>query len=197
MKFTDISDNENSEILNDPLQGQLRGHRPENYSGSLFQVALIEPEIPQNTGNIGRTCVGTRAQLHLVGKLGFEITDRNLKRAGLDYWQHLWWQHHSTFAEWENQLKDPRRVFYFSTKGDRYYDEVEYQVGDCMVFGKETKGLPEDVLRRNPGQVLKIPLLGPIRSLNVATAATVVLYEAIRQLKSRNELDFELKKISI
>lgn len=175
----------------------LTGHRPANYAGSLFQVALVEPEIPQNTGNIGRSCVGTRSELHLVGKLGFNITDRNLKRAGLDYWQHLWWQHHKSLEEWQSQLKDPRRVFYFSTKGDRYYDEVEYQAGDCLVFGKETKGLPEDILRRNPGQVLKIPLLGPIRSLNVATAVTITLYEAIRQLKSRNQLESELKKISI
>lgn len=185
MKSSDISPDE-----------ILKGHIPENDKGHLFQVALVEPEIPQNTGNIGRTCVGTNAELHLVGQLGFKITDKNLKRAGLDYWQHLWWRHHETLEDWQAQLKDPQRVFYFSTKGKKYYDEMEYRAGDCFVFGRETKGLSEDLLRRNPDQVLKLPLLGPIRSLNVATAVTVVLYEAIRQLKHRGELESALSKIS-
>lgn len=160
-------------------------NRPHQEKSALFQVVLIEPEIPQNTGNIGRTCVGTRSELHLVGKLGFDITDRNLKRAGLDYWQHLTWIHHPTLEDWQAQVQNPRRVFYFSTKAKKTYYEVDYQVGDCLVFGKETKGLDEDILRQNPDQTLLIPLLGPIRSLNVATATTVVLYEAIRQLKTR------------
>lgn len=156
--------------------------------GSLFKVVLIEPEIPQNTGNIGRSCVGTRSELHIVGKTGFDITDRNLKRAGLDYWQHLPWKHHETFVDWQNQIKDPKRVFYFSTKAKQSYFDVQYEPGDHFVFGKETKGLDEDLLRRNENQVLKIPILGPIRSLNVATAVTIVLYEAIRQVASRDRL---------
>jgi tRNA (cytidine/uridine-2'-O-)-methyltransferase len=169
----------------DPL---LKGHSPVLEKPPVFHVALIEPEIPQNTGNIGRTCVGTRADLHLVGKLGFNITDKNLKRAGLDYWQYLQWTHHAEFSDWERQVKDPTRVFYFSTKAKKTYFDVEFQPGDWLVFGKETKGLDEDLLRRNPEQVLKIPILGPIRSLNVATAVTVVLYEGLRQLKNQGQI---------
>ncbi len=175
----------------------LTGHQPEKPFGidpkttpnnrvdALFRVALIEPDIPQNTGNIGRTCVGTKTELHLVGNLGFKITDRNLKRAGLDYWQYLVWQHHQSFDQWMAQIEKPERVFYFSTKGTKSYFEVDFQPGDYFVFGKETKGLDEDLLRRNSDRVLKIPLYGPIRSLNVATSVTVVLYEALRQLESR------------
>ena len=161
----------------------LAENRPHQEKPPLFHVVLVEPDIPQNTGNIGRTCVGTRSELHLVGKLGFEITDRNLKRAGLDYWQHLTWTHHKTMVDWQSQIVDPKRVFYFSTKATKSYFEVDYQIGDSLVFGKETKGLDEEILRQNADRVLQIPILGPIRSLNVATAATVVLYEAIRQLQ--------------
>jgi tRNA (cytidine/uridine-2'-O-)-methyltransferase len=164
-----------------------KNHPPKNKS-SLFNIVLIEPEIPQNTGNIGRTCVGTRSDLHLVGKMGFEITDKNLKRAGLDYWQHLHWTHYPEIQDWEKQVTDPKRVFYFSTKSQKSYFDVQFQEGDSFVFGKETKGLDEDLLRRNEGQILTIPMFGPIRSLNVATAVTVVLYEAIRQVSSRRPL---------
>ncbi|PIS10640.1 MAG: tRNA (uridine(34)/cytosine(34)/5-carboxymethylaminomethyluridine(34)-2'-O)-methyltransferase TrmL [Bdellovibrio sp. CG10_big_fil_rev_8_21_14_0_10_47_8] len=164
----------------------LHRNHPTLTEPSLFRVALIEPEIPQNTGNIGRTCVGTRSELHLVGNLGFEITDKNLKRAGLDYWQHLHWTHHLSMADWQKQIPDPSRVFYFSTKSSRSYFEADFQPGDWFVFGKETKGLDPDLLRQNEDRVLKIPILGPIRSLNVATAVTVVLYEAIRQIQSRD-----------
>jgi len=169
-----------SDTSTDPL---LTGNDPKLTEPPLFHVALIEPEIPQNTGNIGRTCVGTRSDLHLVGDLGFRITDKNLKRAGLDYWQHLSWQHHPTFSDWQKKIENPKRVFYFTTKATRSYFEANFEPGDWFVFGKETKGLDEDLLRRNPDQLLKIPILGPIRSLNVATAVTVVLYEAIRQIK--------------
>jgi tRNA (cytidine/uridine-2'-O-)-methyltransferase len=175
-----------SDISADPI---LTGNNPILEKPPLIHVALIEPEIPQNTGNIGRTCVGTRSDLHLVGQLGFRITDRNLKRAGLDYWQHLKWAHHQTLQDWEQQMANPKRAFYFSTKGTKSYFEMDYQPGDWFVFGKETKGLDEDLLRRNEGQVLQIPMLGPIRSLNVATAVTVVLYEAIRQLRVRGQID--------
>ena len=175
-----------SDTLADPL---LTGHQPVDSQPSLFHVVLVEPEIPQNTGNIGRTCVGTRSDLHLVGDLGFRITDRNLKRAGLDYWQHLTWTHHASFDQWENQVSDPRRVFYLSTKAQKSYFDVAYQPGDWFVFCKETKGLDEDLLRRKADQIIQIPMLGPIRSLNVATAVTVVLYEAIRQVKINGYLD--------
>ena len=163
----------------------LHSNRPAKDKESLFNVVLIEPEIPQNTGNIGRTCVGTRSDLHLVGQMGFEITDKNLKRAGLDYWQHLHWTHYQDLEQWQQQLKDPKRVFYFSTKSKKSYFDVQFKAGDSFVFGKETKGLDEDLLRRNEDQVLTIPMFGPIRSLNVATAVTVVLYEAIRQIDAK------------
>ena len=151
----------------------------------LFHIALIEPEIPQNTGNIGRTCVGTRADLHLVGKMGFEINDTQLKRAGLDYWQHLPWKHHKTMEEWNSQIKSPERVFYFSSHAEKSYYDVDFQPGDWLVFGKETKGLDKDLLANNKATALKIPLLGPIRGLNLATAVAIVLYEAVRQVRSR------------
>jgi len=162
---------------------------PAVHQPHLFHVGLVEPEIPQNTGNIGRTCVATATDLHLIGQLGFNITDANLKRAGLDYWEHLNWKHHDSIEEWQQNLGDRKRVFYFSAKADRVYTEIEYRKGDWFVFGKETKGLPEDLMQSNKEQILLIPLLGPARGLNVATAVAVVLYEGIRQLQSRNELD--------
>src|SRR5690606_28094805 len=102
-----------------------------------FKVALIEPEIPTNTGNIGRTCVGSYCELHLVGRLGFEISDRRLKRAGLDYWPRLNWCHHKSWDDWWAQVTDPTRVFFFSKKATRDYTDIEFQPGDWLVFGKE------------------------------------------------------------
>lgn len=162
---------------------------PKTERPPLFHVALVEPEIPQNTGNIGRTCVATHSDLHLVGELGFRITDTNLKRAGLDYWEHLTWQHHATEQQWRQKIENPKRVFYFSAKADIHYSDVQFQKGDWFVFGRETKGLPESMMHSNKDQVLLIPLLGPARGLNVATAVAVVLYEAVRQVKTRGELD--------
>ncbi len=147
-----------------------------------FRIVLVEPEIPQNTGNIGRTCVATASELHLVGKLGFEINDKNLKRAGLDYWQHLTWHHHETFQDWLLYVEDQSRVFYYSAFATKNYTNVEYQKGDWLVFGKETKGLDPEILNRNQEKSLVIPLLGPARGLNLATAVAVVAYEGVRQL---------------
>jgi tRNA (cytidine/uridine-2'-O-)-methyltransferase len=127
--------------------------------------------------------------LHLVGDLGFHITDANLKRAGLDYWDHLTWTHHKTLPEFEALQTNPKRVFYLSAKADKHYTDVQFQKDDWFVFGKETKGLPDDLMLRNKEQLLLIPLLGPARGLNVATAVAVVVYEAVRQLHSRGELD--------
>jgi tRNA (cytidine/uridine-2'-O-)-methyltransferase len=149
----------------------------------FFNIVLIEPEIPNNTGNIGRTCVGTNSRLHLVGKLGFELTDKYLKRAGLDYWKHLDWTHHKTWDDWWLLVDDPSRVFYFSTKASKTYFDCTFQLGDWLVFGRETKGLDEEILRENDAQALTIPQYGPIRSLNVANAVSIVVYEAIRQLR--------------
>lgn len=153
---------------------------------SLFRIVLVEPEIPQNTGNIGRTCVAARSELHLIEPLGFEINDRNLKRAGLDYWPHLTWHQHKTFADWWSKVEDPSRVFYLSTKAAKLYTEVSFRKGDWLVFGKETKGLDPELVRRNAEQALRIPLLGPTRSLNLASSVAIVTFEGIRQLGESN-----------
>lgn len=146
-------------------------------------MVLIEPEIPQNTGNIGRTCVAAKCRLHLVGKLGFEINDKNLKRAGLDYWTHLEWFQHAEFEDWWKLVSDPSRVFYFSTKAEHLYSDMQYQSGDWLVFGKETKGLDPELLRKYWSQTVKMPQPGPVRSLNLATTVAVAVYEGLRQLK--------------
>lgn len=147
-----------------------------------FKIVLVEPEIPQNTGNIGRTCVATNCELHLVGQLGFEITDAQLKRAGLDYWPHLKWFHHKSYQDWWTQVEDPQRVFFTSAFAQKNYTHVKYQKGDWLVFGKETKGLDPAILQAYPEQSLLIPLLGPARGLNLATAVAVVAYEGVRQI---------------
>ncbi len=119
--------------------------------------------------------------LHLVGPLGFEINDTRLKRAGLDYWPHLQWTQYSDWESWWAQVPDPSRVFFFSTKATRAYSQHQFQPGDWLVFGRETKGLDPSVLKRFPDQTLTIPMPGPVRSLNLATAVAVVVYEGLRQ----------------
>lgn len=126
--------------------------------------------------------MASQCELHLVGKLGFEISDRTLKRAGLDYWEHLKWFHHANFEDWMSKVKDPQRVFYFTTKVKTLYTGVQYQRGDWLVFGKETKGLDPELIRRNADQAVKIPLLGPARSLNLSTAVAIAAFEGVRQL---------------
>lgn len=149
---------------------------------SLFKVVLLEPEIPQNTGNIGRTCVGLECELHIIGPTGFEITDANLKRAGLDYWQHLNWFQYKSFEEWFSTVENPERVFYFSTKVKQTYFDVKFQRGDWLVFGKETKGLPPELINSNLKQAVTIPQTGQVRSLNLATAVAISVYEGYRQV---------------
>lgn len=146
-----------------------------------FNIVLVEPEIGANTGNIGRTCVGLNAKLHLVGKLGFDITDRRLKRAGLDYWPHLDFVHHASWENWWSTVSDPSRVFFFSTKARTSLYETQFQKGDWLVFGKETKGLDPEVLEKFPTQLRQIPMTGPVRSLNIATAVAIAVFEAFRQ----------------
>lgn len=148
---------------------------------SLFKVVLVEPEIPQNTGNIGRTCVGLQSELHIVGPTGFEISDRNLKRAGLDYWQHLQWRQYESHKQWQEGLGDQSRVFYFTTKADKTIYDFEFQQGDTFVFGKETKGLDASIIEAHKEHCARLPMIGQIRSLNLATAVAVVLFEAYRQ----------------
>ncbi len=148
----------------------------------FFNVVLVEPEIPQNTGNIGRSCVGAKSHLHLIEPIAFEINDKQLRRAGLDYWPHLTWKKYPHFSDWNNQVSDLKRVFYFSTKAKISYSENIYQKGDWLVFGKETKGLDESLIYSNFNQALTIPMYGPIRSLNLATSVAIVLFEGLRQL---------------
>ena len=153
----------------------------EKSSRKPFQIALVEPEIPPNTGNIGRLCVATGSVLHLVGKLGFQIDDKQVKRAGLDYWQHLKLQQHADFHSLKKANPDARTLF-FSKRGKIPYTEAKYQQGDFLVFGSETTGLPQELMDENPEATYYIPTTKLVRSLNIANACSVVLYEAIRQV---------------
>ena len=155
----------------------------------MFNIVLVEPEIPNNTGNIGRTCVGTDCTLHLVEPFGFEISDKQLKRAGLDYWPYLKWKTYGDFSAWKASVSDPSRVFFFSKKSERSFFEVEYQPGDWFVYGKETKGLSDEILNQHAAQTVTIPMFGPIRSLNLANAVSVAIYEGIRQVSSTRHND--------
>jgi len=145
-----------------------------------MEIALIEPEIPGNTGSIGRVCVGTGCPLHLVGRLGFDISERAVRRAGLDYWRHVDLRVAPDRAAWEASMAG-RRLWLFSTHGTRRYDEVRYEPDDVLVFGRETKGLPADLVERHRDRLVYLPTTAKIRSLNLANTVTAALYEALRQ----------------
>ena len=145
-------------------------------------VVLVEPEIPQNTGNVGRTCVATGAKLWLVRPLGFHMDDRYLRRAGLDYWQYLDWDVVDDWATMQGRLAG-RRMWFFSKTATRIYTDVQYQASDVLVFGKETLGLPKALLQDQADNALRIPIRCQVRSLNLATAVAVGLYEVQRQLR--------------
>ena len=145
----------------------------------MLHIVLVEPEIPQNTGNIARSCAVTGAALHLVRPMGFAIDDKKLKRAGLDYWDKLPIFYHDSFAEIEAATS---RFFLCSTKAKKTYSELSFQDGDYLVFGKETAGLDEGLLARYPERCLRIPMRDELRSLNLSNAAAIVLFEALRQL---------------
>jgi len=148
----------------------------------MLNIVLVEPEIPNNTGNIGRLCVGTESKLHLIHPFGFEINDKNLKRSGLDYWVHLDWQQYQNVAEWVAQIPDKSRVFLLSSHATKSYLDVEFQDGDWLVFGKESVGLSQEVLAQFDNHIT-IPMSPLIRSFNVANAVAFVIGEAKRQLK--------------
>lgn len=151
---------------------------------SNLHVALIEPEIPPNTGNIARLCGATFTTLHLVGKLGFRTDEAAVRRAGLDYWDDVEIQYHRNIEALYEALP-ACRFLYFTTKAERLYTDWQYQPNDCLVFGRETRGLPEELLRANWDRCLTIPMPNPaIRSLNLATSVGIVLYEALRQTVS-------------
>lgn len=146
-----------------------------------FNVVLVEPEIPPNTGTIARLCAATGSRLHLVGPLGFRLTDRRLRRAGLDYWEGVDLVRHPDLAVCL-QATAAGRTYYFSTRGTRPYTAAAYRPGDFLVFGSESRGLPPEVLATAPEHVLALPIQAPaVRSLNLATAVAIVLYEALRQ----------------
>ncbi len=145
-----------------------------------INIALIEPEIPQNTGNIARTCAAVGASLHLVKPMGFTVDDKKLKRAGLDYWHELDITYYENLNEFLEKNKN-EEMFFFSTKAPRAYTEVEYPKRVFLVFGKETKGLPEDLLQKNPETCVRIPMRDKLRSLNLSNSAAIAVYEALRQ----------------
>ncbi len=147
-----------------------------------MRIVLYQPQIPPNTGNVARLCVGTNTPLHLIRPLGFSIDDKQLKRAGLDYWKDLDLAVHDSLAEFQNNFPD-RRMFYFSKKATRPYTAIRFVEGDALVFGAETTGLPDALLASEADFVYTIPLFGPVRSLNLSTAVGIVLYEALRQVK--------------
>jgi tRNA (cytidine/uridine-2'-O-)-methyltransferase len=146
----------------------------------MFNVVLVEPEIPPNTGNIGRLCLATRSTLHLVKPLGFSLDDRQLHRAGLDYWDEVPLQLWDSFDALQRAQAADRRYFFLTTKTQRAYYSVKFRAYDFLVFGRETKGLPHNLLAANADDCITIPMHGT-RSLNLATAVAVVLFEAMRQ----------------
>lgn len=151
----------------------------------MICVALVEPEIPPNTGNIARLCAATFTPLHIVGVPGFRLDDRAVKRAGLDYWPEVELYRHADLAALETAVGAARFV-YLSTKAEKPYTDWKFSEDDCLVFGRETKGLPESLLRANWENCLRIPMINPrIRSLNLAVSVGIVLYEALRQTKFR------------
>lgn len=170
----------------------------------MFNIVLLEPEIPANTGNIGRTCLVTGARLHLIEPMGFILNDKNLKRAGLDYWDELKWLIHDSFNDFKERYKgrvsfneqealeiaagksktdDGKigRMWYATTKATKTYAEADFKDGDYIMFGKESAGIPEELLVEAPERCIRIPMIQDQRSLNLSNAVSIVLYEALRQ----------------
>ncbi len=151
-----------------------------------LNIVLVEPEIPQNTGNIARTCAATGGKLHLVKPLGFDISEKSVKRAGLDYWDKLEIEEHESFQEFLEKYKpEENNMFFVTTKGPNTYSEVDYSNMEevFVLFGKETKGLPEDILKKYLDKSIRIPMLPTLRSLNLSNAVAIVTYEILRQHK--------------
>ena len=156
-----------------------------------INIVMVEPEIPQNTGNIARTCAAIGAKLHLVHPLGFSISEKAVKRAGLDYWDKLDIEQHSSFKEFLEKYKpEENNMFFATTKGKHVYSEPDYSKMDevFLLFGKETKGLPEDVLQKYINKTIRIPMRHTLRSLNLSNSVAIVVYEVLRQ-KSFEDLE--------
>lgn len=146
----------------------------------MFHIVLVEPEIPQNAGNIARTCAATDCTLHLVRPLGFEVSDKYLKRAGLDYWHLVNVVYHDSFEELIRE-NPTAKFYYFTTKARVCYAQAAFRAGDFLVFGKETKGLPEELLLAHPNDCVRIPMIEESRSLNLSNSVAVAVYEGLRQ----------------
>lgn len=145
-----------------------------------INIVMVEPEIPQNTGNVARTCAATGARLHLVGPMGFKIDDKKLKRAGLDYWHYLDITYYDNLQDFFEQNADGN-LFFYTTKGRHTHSDVTYPDNCYLLFGKETKGLPEELLLKHPDTCLRIPMQGEIRSLNLSNSVAIAVYEVLRQ----------------
>jgi tRNA (cytidine/uridine-2'-O-)-methyltransferase len=147
-----------------------------------MNVVLLEPEIPPNTGNVARLCAATRSTLHLIEPFGFKLDDKQLKRAGLDYWEHLQWHRWADWPAFQKQLPSSARLWLIESHGKRHHAEVEYGAEDYLVFGRETAGLPKQILAQYPESWLRIPMFhDKVRSLNLSNCVALVLYEALRQ----------------
>ena len=146
-----------------------------------LNIVLVEPEIPQNAGNIVRTCAVTGSKLHLVRPLGFEVSDKYLKRAGLDYWQFLDVRYYDSIQELFDKYYNGNNFYFMSTKGSKVYSDAKFKDGDFLVFGKESHGLPEPLLEKHYSETLRIPMWGDLRSLNLSNSVAITVYEALRQ----------------
>jgi tRNA (cytidine/uridine-2'-O-)-methyltransferase len=147
-----------------------------------MHIVLLEPEIPPNTGNVARLCAATRSSLHLIEPLGFRLDDTQLKRAGMDYWQHVEWHRWPDWAAFQKKLPQGARLWLVESKGPRLYTEARFAPDDYLVFGRETAGLPRRLLRENPDHWLRIPMFNAkARSLNLSNCVALVLFEALRQ----------------
>ncbi len=151
-----------------------------------LNVVLVEPEIPQNAGNIARTCAVTGSKLHMVRPLGFEVTDKHLKRAGLDYWHFLDITYYDSIEEVMDKFYNGNNFWFFSTKAKHVHSEVQIKDGDFLVFGKETKGLPESLLEKHYDECVRIPMMDETRSLNLSNSVCVGVYEGLRQQGYKN-----------
>lgn len=145
-----------------------------------MNIVLHQPEIPANTGNIGRTCVATGARLHLIEPLGFRLNEKEIRRAGMDYWEHLDVRRYMNYEEFLEKNPDAR-IWYATTKAKQVYSDVDFGPDDYILFGKESAGIPEEILAAHRAQCIRIPMLGVIRSLNLSNSVAIVLYEALRQ----------------
>jgi tRNA (cytidine/uridine-2'-O-)-methyltransferase len=147
-----------------------------------MHIVLVEPEIPPNTGNVARLCAATRTRLHLIEPLGFKLDDAQLKRAGMDYWQHVEWHRWPNWAAFQKTLPAGARLWFVESNGPRLYTEASFSAEDYLVFGRETAGLPKQLLEANAGHWLRIPMFNPkARSLNLSNCVALVLFEALRQ----------------